>query len=389
VSSSLVQLGGIVEIVMGQAPPGKECNKDGIGSIFVKAGEFGSKFPVEREWTTKPLRFAKSGDVLVCVVGATAGKINRAIDCAIGRSVAAVQPSLAITTEYLHHFLATQVHLLRERSQGAAQSVITRKMLNELSIPLPPLEEQRRIVEILDAAQGLIDQRKEQIALMDQLVQSLFYTMFGDPVTNPMGWDRMTCVEIGVVQGGLQVTHKRKDLPLEVSYLRVANVFKGYLDLSEIKRIKLTPAEKKRAALMKDDILIVEGHGNPSEVGRCAIWNSTIEECVHQNHLIRLRLNNELVNSGYFVAFWNSIGGRHQLEKLKKTTSGLNTLSANNVRSVVVSLPPLSLQTEFASRVSTIEAQKAAMASSLSELEDTFNALMQRAFKAELGNVES
>ena len=89
---SLVDLGEVTETVMGQAPPGKECNKDGVGTIFVKAGEFGPRFPIEKEWTTKPLKFSKSGDVLICVVGATAGKINLGIDCAIGRSVAAIRP---------------------------------------------------------------------------------------------------------------------------------------------------------------------------------------------------------------------------------------------------------------------------------------------------------
>ena len=83
----LSPLGDQATVVMGQAPPGSECNRENMGTPFVKVGEFGAEFPSVREWTTKPLRMAAPNDVLICVVGATAGKINRSLECAIGRSV--------------------------------------------------------------------------------------------------------------------------------------------------------------------------------------------------------------------------------------------------------------------------------------------------------------
>ncbi|MCP9886131.1 restriction endonuclease subunit S [Synechococcus sp. ATX 2A4] len=152
----VLQLGEIASVVMGQAPPGKDCNKEGRGEPFVKAGEFSMARPVIREWTTNPLKKAQDGDVLVCVVGATAGKVNLGIDCAIGRSVAAVRPLLQrLDTNYLYHFLCTKTLLLRHGSQGLAQGVITREMLLGLDIPLPSLEEQRRIAAILDKGEAI------------------------------------------------------------------------------------------------------------------------------------------------------------------------------------------------------------------------------------------
>ena len=86
------KLGEFVEVIMGQAPLSEECNKEGNGTVFVKAGEFGKKYPLIKEWTTKPLKLAKKNDTLLCVVGATCGKVNKAsFDCAIGRSVAAIR----------------------------------------------------------------------------------------------------------------------------------------------------------------------------------------------------------------------------------------------------------------------------------------------------------
>jgi type I restriction enzyme, S subunit len=151
-----VLLGEVAEIVMSQAPPGSACNKQGRGTIFVKAGEFNGRHPIVREWTTKPMKLARSSDVLVCVVGATAGKVSGSIDCAIGRSVAAVRPSGGkLDTSYLYNFLSTKTEILRANSQGLAQGVITREMLASLEIPLPPLAEQRRIAAILDQADDL------------------------------------------------------------------------------------------------------------------------------------------------------------------------------------------------------------------------------------------
>jgi type I restriction enzyme S subunit len=86
-------LGSMADFIMGQAPPGPSCNDRGEGTLFVKVGEFGDRFPIEAAWTTAPQKFAQRGDVLVCVVGATIGKLNLGIDCAIGRSVAAIRPS--------------------------------------------------------------------------------------------------------------------------------------------------------------------------------------------------------------------------------------------------------------------------------------------------------
>ncbi|MDI9406113.1 MAG: restriction endonuclease subunit S [Chitinophagaceae bacterium] len=166
----VLQLGDIASVVMGQAPAGKDCNKEGKGYPFVKAGEFSADRPVIREWTTNPLKKAKDGDVLVCVVGATAGKINLGIDCAIGRSVAAIRPlPQRLDTSYLHHFLKTKTLVLRRGSQGLAQGVITREMLLGIEIPLPPLDEQRRIAATLDKIHYQITKHEMAIEALKEL----------------------------------------------------------------------------------------------------------------------------------------------------------------------------------------------------------------------------
>lgn len=208
-SSGMVQLGEYVDLVMGQAPPGEACNKDGEGTIFVKAGEFQERFPAVKEWTSKPLKFAKTNDTLVCVVGATAGKVNLAsFDCAIGRSVAAVRPKLdKIDPLFLFHFLQTTVGQLRDRAQGAAQGVITREMLQLLSLVLPQLPEQRRIAAILEQADTLRAKRRGALAQLDELQKAIFVEMFGEYSPGHSPWpvelfeQIVTDTKIGLVRG--------------------------------------------------------------------------------------------------------------------------------------------------------------------------------------------
>ena len=171
----VMTLGDAATFIMGQAPAGKDCNKDGKGVPFVKAGEFGKSRPIIREWTTDPKKFAKSTDVLICVVGATCGKINLGTDCAIGRSAAAIRPiEKQLDQFFLHYFLEGTVRELRAGSLGAAQTVISKDMLSELQILLPPLEEQKRIVSILDEAFEGLDRARENAEANLKSARELF-----------------------------------------------------------------------------------------------------------------------------------------------------------------------------------------------------------------------
>lgn len=162
VEDDIKLMGSIVELVMGQAPAGNECNTEGQGTVFVKVGEFGPLYPREEVWTTNPLKFAKKGDVLICVVGATVGKLNLAIDCAIGRSVAAIRPSEALDTKFLYYSLAPYTLRLRRNSRGSAQGVIGKAELNAISMWVPSREVQKRVVAKVDELMALCDRLEVQ-----------------------------------------------------------------------------------------------------------------------------------------------------------------------------------------------------------------------------------
>jgi type I restriction enzyme, S subunit len=166
----------VANFVMGQAPPGNECNTSGNGTVFVKTGEFGELYPIVREWTSKPLKMAKQGDVLICVVGATVGKLNLAIDCAIGRSVAAIRPRDGLNTKYLYFMLMPFTLRLRSDSRGSAQGVIGKAELSAVKLRVPSNDEQSRIVAKVDELMALCDtleaQQQARRKLQNNLRQS-------------------------------------------------------------------------------------------------------------------------------------------------------------------------------------------------------------------------
>ena len=270
------------------------------------------------------LKIVPAGALLLAMYGATVGRLGiLGVPATTNQAVCHIIPDpTTAEVRYLFHALSNQVSNLVARGVGGAQPNISQGIVKQLAVPLPLLPEQRRIAEVLDRAEALRAKRGAALAQLDTLTQSIFLDMFGDPATNPKGWPVLRVGEVAEVQGGLQVTTARKNFPLEVPYLRVANVYRGRLNLSEIKTIRAKDAEIARTKLVNGDLLIVEGHGNPAEIGRGALWDGSISVCIHQNHIIRARFASAKVVPLYACEYLNSPGGRRHLLRAGKTTSG-------------------------------------------------------------------
>lgn len=167
----------------------------------------------------------------------------------------------------------------------------------------------------------------------------------------PTSWTWATIRELGDVVGGLTKNPNREKMPAKLPYLRVANVQLGHLDLSEVKEIGVTNEERQRASLQQGDLLIVEGNGSIDQIGRCAIWNGEVAECVHQNHIIKVRFPDSGLSQWCFT-WLLSPHGRHEIEQVAASTSGLHTLSISKVESLPIPIPPAAEATEIWRRVS-------------------------------------
>ncbi|MFD2024082.1 restriction endonuclease subunit S [Promicromonospora aerolata] len=273
---------------------------------------------------------------------------------------------------------AQQAKILTDVSRAAhGTTKLESRVLENIEIPLPPLDEQRRISAVLDKVDAIRASRRLSIRMCDTIVDSLFEQM-SEGQRLPIG-------EIVALQGGLTLGPKRAEYPGEMAYLRVANVMRGRLDLAEVKTVRVTEKEASRATLESGDVLVVEGHGNADEIGRAALWSGEISGDVsHQNHLFRLRPDASRVLPKYLVNLLNSPDGRRQIRTITTTTSGLNTISGSRLKSIHVRVPPLNAQRQFAAQVTQIDMIRATAEQHLSELDSLFSSLQSRAFAGEL-----
>ena len=349
-----VPLGEICQF-LGGGTPSRKVQEYWNGNIpWASVKDFGldlisstKEFISKKGLNNSSSKVVPTGTVLL-VTRVGLGKVAIAgVDLAINQDIKAIIPSNSILPEFLFWSLKYLGPQITSKGTGATVKGVTLQDVRNLQISLPPLDEQRRIVGILNRAAKIERLRTQAQERLREFIPALFIKMFGDPATNPMGWERATLGELSQVQGGLQVTRKRKVHPLETPYLRVANVLRNRLDLREVKSMRVNEKELTRIQLMRGDLLIVEGHGNPSEIGRVAIWDGSIDGCVHQNHLIRVRPNPETLSPQFTCAFLNSSSGRQHLLRSGKTTSGLNTISVSDVKSCTLFTPPIDLQRQF------------------------------------------
>lgn len=325
-------------------------------------------------------------DILLVWDGANCGTVGAGLTGYVGSTIARLRiVDKSADKDYVFRFLKSKFEYFNSNTTGATIPHLDKKNVLSLKIPIPPLPTQKKIAAVLENAEKLREWRKEADGLTDMFLKSTFLEMFGDPAENPKGWELRKLGEIGEVSSGLTLNGQRSaDKNNLFPYLRVANVFRNKLDLNEIKYIHASDSEYEKFLLRKNDILIVEGHGNIEEIGRAAIWKGEIPNCLHQNHLIRVRLDNKYMNPYFLSYFLNGYGNHGYFSSESRTTSGLNTISTNKVREAKVSLPPISLQQKFASIVQQVEQIRAHQTQSRQHIENFFNVLMQRAFCGEL-----
>ena len=286
--------------------------------------------------------------------------VARALTNGVGRGSTefyVLRPGDSILSEFLFFYLrqpSFREQAKRNFTGTAGQQRVPKSFMENARIPLPPLDEQRRIAAILNRAARIERLRGRAAERLREFVPALFVKMFGDPVENPMGWQTARVGEVCDVQGGLQVTKKRVSHPLEAPYLRVANVLRDELVLDEIKSIRVTKRELARTRLQAGDLLIVEGHGNAGEIGRVAVWDGSIVDCVHQNHLIRARPDDVSMLPSFACTYLKSSSGRQHLLREGKTTSGLNTITTSDVKACPIFVPPFELQGRYAETIDRV-----------------------------------
>ena len=275
---------------------------------------------------------------------------------------------------YLVHFLRTKKPHFLGHARGATIQGITRNIVSDLSIPLPPLKEQRRIAAILDQADALRAKRREAFAQLDSLTQSIFMELFGEANEYPVTSLADLCE---LITDG---THQTPEYADEgVIFLSAKNVTSGYVDWEKIKFIpqSLHRELNRRLSPRVNDILLAKN-------GTTGIAAIVDRDCTFDIYVsLALLRAKQGVLPAFLLGAINSPICKQQFNDSLKGV-GVPNLHLKEIRATQIPHPPLSIQNEFLSRITALEKLKVSQRSSLAELDNLFASLQHRAFKGDL-----
>jgi type I restriction enzyme S subunit len=334
----------------------------------------------------------QKGDVLFSKDG-TVGKVHVvATDkpFAVLSSLAILRPKTQlIEARYLGYALRSPFVLedALKRKTGSAIRRIILSDLKRVRLPLPPLEEQRRIAEILDRAEELRSKRREAIAQLDTLTQAIFLEMFGDPATNPKGWAVQPVSKyVAEFQGGKSIESESGENILTINRILKVSAVTGMKFLAHESKPVPDSYTPPLAHFVRPGDLLFSRANTTELVGAVAYVESTPSNLLLPDKLWRFVWQKPPMTEPLFVwALFQTPAIRYEISRRATGTSGsMKNISQQKVFGITTIIPPLSIQKEFAHRVEAVEKLKASHRASLSELDALFASLQHRAFRGEL-----
>lgn len=327
-----------------------------------------------------------SGDILISLTGnvGRVGILTKDLEPAVlNQRVACIRVinKDVINSEYLFQYLNSEMFEKEciNNSNGIAQLNLSSKWVENYQIPIPSIDNQIRIAAILTRAKKLITNRLQTIKVLDEFIKSVFVEMFGDPVKNEKGWERVTIADlVNEVKYGTSKSAEGG----RYKYLRMNNITnEGYWNFSNLKYIEIEDSEKEKYVLRKND-LVFNRTNSKDLVGKTAVYCND-EEVIIAGYLIRVRTKHN-VNPWYIWGYLNSRAGKQRLYNLCRNIVGMANINAQELQAIPILKPPYPLQNQFAAIIEQIELIKSRYIENVTELENLYGSLSQRAFRGDL-----
>lgn len=379
-----IALKDVCKINMGQSPDSSSYNdnEDGI-PFFQGNADFGEKYPVTRVWCNAPIKIAQPEDILISV-RAPIGALNFAKEeCCIGRGLAALTPDRSkVSLEFIYWLLKGKKVELNSKGTGSTFKAISRKALEETTVPAIDFYKQHEYAESLEKIYNVIQKRKEELSALDDLIKARFVEMFGDPVHSEKYGTRKlsSCVadKSDMVDGpfGSQVNTKVDYIENgEIPVIRTVNVKMmsfSPIDLKYMKREKYETVI--RSQVLPGDVILTK----VGTIGNVCIFPNTFDEAVlSTTGSCRIRVDNSVVNTQFFAYNLMYLKGK----LLEIASAGVQPfLNMNHVKNIDILDVPLEKQKEFAAFVHQVDKSKVAVQKALDETQLLFDSLMQEYF---------
>lgn len=283
-----------------------------------------------------------------------------------------------VDRDYLRYLLP-RVMLATTANNAVLGKVLNKATLQELPIPLPPLEEQRRIVGMLDRAAEIRRRAGAARAKARAIIPALFLDIFGDPATNPKGWPMVKVGKLANVElrNGISPS---KSGTVTGKVLTLSAVTRGAFDPAAFKESLFTAPLVPEQSVSRSSFLICRGNGNPELVGRGTFPTADMPDTAFPDTMIALRGVSSELSPGYLSALWATDYMRTQIKAAAKTTNGTYKISQGGILSFELPLPPLPLQTAFAEQAQRLEATAHALDTAAAKVEAMCAALSAEMF---------
>ncbi len=304
-------------------------------------------------------------DTLIIADGSQSGYAVRGVAGVLGSTLLGFYATEGVNASFLYHLLSSLFPLLASTTTGTAIPHLDQNLLSNLHLTIPPLDEQAVIARILDTVDAAIERTREAVERAKELRTSLIADLLSKGVEKngcirsrqdapkeftrtsvgwlPLDWEINTLEEQFAIQTGFTLNQDRQPRLNKRGYLRVANVRRDELDLEEIKELEAKDTEYIPRKLKVDDLLIVEGHANRMEIGRCARVTPEAAGLTFQNHLYRLRADKKV--TPYFGCLWlNSEYAQRYWNAKCATSSGLNTINQRMLKRMIIPVPSVQEQ---------------------------------------------
>lgn len=344
----------------------------------------------------RSLNRVEPGDIIVNKIWARNGSVGVVTDglggCFGSNEFPTFMPSRKrLEPNWMHWLTKTRYFWEQcdQKSQGTSgKNRIRPEKFLQIPIPLPALAEQRRIVARIEALANRIAEAKRLRQEAEEECRFVTGRVVANWLSELSTHDVFPIEHLAEVRGGIQKGPHRIAGENPIRYLTVAHVHRNRISISDPRYFEVAPSELERWRLYSGDVLIIEGNGSADQIGRTALFRGEIELCVHQNHVIRIRPNQEIIEPEYLNLYLNSPIGQQEVQNRSRTTSGLRSLSVGRIKEITIRVPPLVEQRRIVAELDALQAKVDALrglqAETAAELDALLPAVLDQAFRGEL-----
>jgi type I restriction enzyme S subunit len=386
----LVKLKDLGKIVTGNTPSKSNSNYYGGKLPWIKTPDLKTKYisnsvDTISEEGRKVSRILPKGSVMVSCIG-NIGQVGIAnCEVSTNQQINSIIPNLEIVIpEFIYYSILLNKEIIAKKASKAVLPLLNKTNFSQIEIILPPLETQKKIVEILEKAEEVKNKRETLNDLTEECLDSIFYEIFGNCIKNEKKWEIKRIKEILKIPLNSGWSPKCNEEMKKYPVLTLGNLNDSGLNLNITKYFDSNQEIKKGQDLKINDLLISRSN-TPELVGRIGRLKNDIEDLIYPDLMIRMRVNENIIKSQFLEFLMRTNSFRCIIKSSAKGSSkSMVKISQGTINEYNVIIPPIELQNKFADIVEQVEKLKEKQLKTTEYVEELFDALMQKAFRGEL-----